>query len=227
MPPETPCPREERLPGGTLVYTTKAFPITTDSLLLARFCEVRPRWALCDLGSGGGILLLALVDRGLAGPAVGVEVQPEGAELLRAAAADGGLGGVRAECADLRCWRSAQLFDLAVANPPYFTSGMPSPNSARAQARHQGDATLADFCAAAGRVLKDGAHFCLCYPAGQLAELFAVLRQSRLEPKRLQLVRKAPEAGPWLALVEARKAAGVGLAIMPEQIVQPGNSIRY
>lgn len=215
------------MPGGTVLYTSGACPITTDALLLARFCALRPQWAVCDLGCGGGVLLLSLVDRGLTGRAVGVDIRPEGPRLLAAAAEAGALANVQAVQADLRVWREAQLFDLVVANPPYFTEGKRADDTARATARHQTEGTLGDFCAAAGRLLKDRGRFCLCYPAGQLAALFEALRAERLEPKRMQLARKAPDARPWLALVEARKAGGAGLEILPDRMVPPGNTVRY
>lgn len=217
----------ERLPGGTPVFTTREHPITTDSLLLAEFCGVKRDWAACDLGSGGGVLLLCLVDAGLEGPAVGVEIQPTGTALLQRAIDAAALGHVQAVCGDIRSWRAERPLDLVVANPPYFTAGMTSPRPARAMARHQTAGDLADFCAAAARNLKDGGRFCLCYPADQLAAVFGEARAQRLEPKRLCLVRKAADAAPWLALVDVRKAAGVGLRILPDRIVPPGNSVRY
>jgi len=220
-------PKHETLPGGTPVFTTRAHPITTDSLLLAAFCAPKPHWAACDLGSGGGVLLLSLIDKGLTGPAIGVELQPTVTALLQQAIGCGALANVQAVCGDIRAWRAPHLFDLVVANPPYFTAGMHSPTPARATARHQTAGGLADFSAAAARMLKDGVRFCLCYPAGQLATAFEALAAHRLAPKRLQLARKAPDAPPWLALIDARKAAGPGLKILPDKIVPPGNSVRY
>lgn len=217
-----PAPRAEILPGGTLLYTTPGHPVTTDSLLLAAFCPVRAGWSACDLGCGAGVLLLSLADRGLAGAATGVDTDPEGLALLRRAAQESALPGVQAVQADVREFSTPFPFDLAVANPPYYTGGAVSPNPRRAGARHQLAGALPDFCLAAARVLKDRGRFCLCWPAPALAALFAALAAANLAPKRLQLVRKAPAAAPWLALAEARKAAGEGLEILPDLITGAG-----
>ncbi|MGD9560362.1 MAG: tRNA1(Val) (adenine(37)-N6)-methyltransferase [Oscillospiraceae bacterium] len=209
----------ETLPGGTRLYTTPDAPLTTDALLLAAFCTFRPGWAVCELGCGNGAVLLSLVDCGLRGPVVGVDCQPQALALLEKAVADGHISNVQAACQDLRGYKSARLFDMVLANPPYHTSGRLAQSEARALARHQLGATLQDFCTAAARLLKQRGRFCLCYPARQLAALFAALQESGLQPKRLQLVRKTPAAAPRLALIQARKAAGPGLEILPDIVL--------
>jgi tRNA1(Val) A37 N6-methylase TrmN6 len=225
--------KTEILQGGTRLYTDEAHPVTTDSLLLAAFCPLRPAWRVCDLGCGGGVLLLSLAGRGHTGPAVGVDVDEGGLSLLRTAAADGGLGSVTAICANWNIYATARPFDLVVCNPPYYTAGPASVNPTRARARHarSGDGPacgngstppaggLQGACLAAARILKDGGRFCLCWPAGALAGLFAALAAAGLAPKRLRLVRKAPGAAPRLALAEARKGGGEGLEILPDLFI--------
>ncbi len=210
----------DTLPNGTVVFTAGQHHIGTDALLLAEFCELRPGWAVCDLGAGCGILLLALVDRGLTGPAVAVERDAEGARLVQRAAAAGGLAQLTVVRQDLRTFRSGRPFDLVVANPPYYSAGPASPNAQRAAARHEtGAGDLDEWCAATARLLKDRGRFCLCYPPERLAELMDTLRTHKLEPKRLQFVRAAATEPPSLVLIEARKACGVGLRILPDLLI--------
>lgn len=211
----------ERLANGALLYTGAAHPITTDALLLADFCEARGAQSVCDLGSGSGVLLLSLVDRGLTGRAVGVELDPRDAGLLRLAAAHNGFGNVQAVCGDMREYRTAHPFDVVVSNPPYHATGRVSPNARRAAARHQGSCGIGEVAATAFRLLKDGGRFYCCWPAGRLAGLFGVLAAARLAPHRMQLVRKNQAAAARLALVEARKKGGQGLAILPDLYVNP------
>lgn len=225
----------ETLPGGTAVFTGPGHRIGTDALLLADFTapgdsrKTTPRADIsaCDLGAGCGILILSLLDRGLAGRAVGLEIDPTGAALLEEAARENGFSRLEAIHTDFRSWRTSRPFDIVVANPPYFRAGPLPPDPVRAGARHEQHGTLPELCAAARRLLKDRGRFCLCYPPARLADLFCALREEGLEPKRLQLVRKAPGAAPWLALVEARKAGGVELAVLPERILPPGQPIAY
>lgn len=216
----------ETLPAGTRVYTTKAHRFGTDAILLAGFCEVKPGWSVCDLGTGCGILVLALWDAGLRGHATGVELDPAGAALLQAAAQDNS-AEVQSVCADIRAYRENFQYDLVVSNPPYFTGGLVSPDNRRAAARHQHNGSIADFCATASRLLKDKGRFAVCYPASQLAELFDAMAINNVPPKRLCLVRKSTQHSPWLALVEGRKAGKPGLSILPDIILPPGTSAHF
>lgn len=217
----------ETLPGGTQVYCNANHRIGTDSLLLSSFCQIKPNWRCCDLGSGNGFLLLSLVDKGLTGPAYGIEIQADGFALLELAAKHQNLRQVQPLCQDFRLYRSSHRFDLVVSNPPYFTQGQPSPNKARATARHQLGSTLPEVCQAAARLLKQGGRFYLCYPALQLSPLFAALCSSKLEPKRVQFVRKTPQHSPWLVLVEARQSGGQGLTLLPDILLPPGQPLQY
>lgn len=217
----------ETLPGGTVLYTGAAWPITSDALLLASFCKFQRRFSVCDLGAGSGILLFSLLDAGLLGRATAVELNAAAADALRQSAAAGGFTNVTVANEDLRRYKTARPYDMVVANPPYFSQGAQPKTAARAAARHQVTCTLGDVCAAAARLLKDGGRFCLCWPAGDLAPLLAELRRHHLAPKRLQLVRKTPQSEARLLLLDARKHGGEHLAILPDILLGPGQSLSY
>lgn len=219
--------KAETLTNGTVVYTSENHPITTDSLLLADFITANcfnEMWSVCDLGSGCGILLLTLVDRGLMGHAVGIESDLEGSGLLRNAISTGELINVQAVMADLREYQTPFHYDLVIANPPYYNAGPLPPDDVRAAARHEVDCTLNDICAAAFRLLKDGGNFVLCYPPARLADLFSALQLHFLAPKQMQFVRKTPADEPWLAMVAARKKGGAGMHILPDLILEHGGA---
>lgn len=217
----------EILPHGTQVWVNDIHKIGTDALLLARFCGVRPRWRVCDLGTGCGVILLSLWDEGLRGASVGLDIEKDAIALLQGAAQQNGFKEIQALQTDLRQYKPDILFDLVTANPPYFTGGLVAAHPARAAARHQLHGTLQDFCSKAAQILKDGGRFCVCYPATGLAALFAAMQAARLQPKRLQLVRKHTNQPPWLALVDSRKNGGVGLGILPDIVLPPGQAVHY
>ena len=62
------------------------------------------------------------------------------------------------------------------------------------------DRVLADrdgaWCGCAFRLLKDGGRFSLCHRPERLAEVLAVLRANRLEPKRLAFVKNRADGVP-------------------------------
>ena len=51
----------ESLSPYTLTLTEDCFPLGEDSLALASFATLRPGWPVCDLGCGGGTLLLLVM----------------------------------------------------------------------------------------------------------------------------------------------------------------------
>ena len=109
-------------------------------------------------------------------------------------------------CADLRTYRAGEgSFDVCACNPPYFTAGFQSSDPARAAARHETDCTLEDVCRCGFRLLKDGGRLALCHRPERLAEVLAMLRANRLEPKRLAFVKNKPDAAPWLFCGGAEK----------------------
>ena len=219
-------PKIETLPNATMVYTDKAHRFGTDALLLASFCTWKPGFSVCDLGCGSGILLLCLADAGCRGRFTGIDIDPAAVALLQQAAETQPQLQIEAVCADFSSYKPTKLFDLLVSNPPYFSAGPLPPRAARAAARHETTCDLQALCRTAARLAKDGGRFFLCYPPVRLAELFSALRAEKLEPKRLRLVRHAPQAPPWLALVEARKRAGVALSVEPDLIME-GRTVHY
>lgn len=107
----------------------------------------------------------------------------------------------------------AQSRDVVACNPPYFTGGRVSPDTARAGARHELSCTMPDVCAAAGLLLKDGGRLCVCQRPERLADVLCAMRGARIEPKRLQFVMARPEKAPWLVLVEGQKNRAPGLRV--------------
>ncbi len=107
--------------------------------------------------------------------------------------------------------------DYVTANPPYLPAGTGAGNASEEKhmARHEVAGTVADFCAAAGRLLKHGGRFFCVFRPERLADLFESLRPAHLEPKRLTAVQATPMAKPSLILLEAVKYAAPSLRLTP------------
>ena len=216
----------EILYNKTKVYCSAVHRFGSDALLLARFAEPKRAQKAADLCSGCGIVSLEWHDRGHRGECTALELQPEASALLAAALAEQDIGHITPCCADLRTFRTGEgTFDLCACNPPYFTAGQQSADPARATARHETDCTLEDVCKCAFRLLKDGGRLSLCHRPERLAEVLAVLRANRLEPKRLAFVKNRPDAAPWLFLVEAQKNRKTGLRIEADRLISAGAAL--
>lgn len=216
----------EILYNKTNVFCSRTHRFGSDALLLARFCEPKRVQKAADLCSGCGIVALEWHDRGHRGPCAAVELAPEASALLAGALEAQAIRHILPVCADLRDFRQGEgSFDLCACNPPYFTAGPQSPDVARAAARHETACTLEDVCACAFRLLKDGGKLALCHRPERLAEVLAVLRENRLEPKRLALVKNQPDGAPWLFLVEAQKNRRTGLRLEPDLLLCAGAAL--
>lgn len=178
-----PCVQYDDLwPGGPRFARSGAgFALGTDSVLLADFAADRRVRRFADLGCGAGVLTVLLLHALPQAAAVGVELQPDAAQLCRNNLEANGLTG-RAQilCADLREHRAvlpAGSFDLVVANPPYFAagSGYTSPDPMRAHARDERTCTMQDICAAMAYLTRWGGSAALVHRPERLSELLCAL----------------------------------------------------
>lgn len=211
----------ELWPGGPEYEGGAAFPITTDSVLLAAFAAVKPGMRVLEPGCGAGLISLLLLDR-----EPGIRVQAVELDEAAACAArrNFSVNGFSAKaeviCGDLRESASlpeANSCDLVVCNPPYFSAadGKLSPDARRALARSEMECTLADVARAAGRSLRQGGRFAIVYRPEQLAALFAALSAERLEPKRLRFVHHSVDKPAGIVLCEAVRLGKPGIRVEP------------
>lgn len=211
---------DELWPGGPrFMQTQESFKLSTDSVLLADFANMRRVRSCLDLGCGAGVLTVLLAHKGQDCRITGIELQPESAELCRLNLRENGFDektGVI--CGDLREHRNlveAGAFDLVVSNPPYFAenSGYSAPVQHRATAREERNCTLSDICAAARWALRWGGSFALVHRPERLSEIFCEMTAMGIEPKRLRMVAYSAQKAPNLILVEGKRGAKKGLSI--------------
>ena len=127
--------------------------------------------------------------------------------------------GHRGPCAAVELQPEASaLLQQAVAEQGI---GHITPHLADLRSFREGEGQF-DVCACGFRLLKDGGRLALCHRPERLAEVLAVLRAHRLEPKRLAFVKNRPDAAPWLFLVEAQKNRRTGLRIEPDVLITAG-----
>lgn len=204
-----------QIPGGQ-------FALSTDSMVLADFCRVRAGQKILDLGCGCGALSLLLLAKEPTLSLLGLEVQPQAAQAARENAQRNALSGrfsvLEGDLRDGRTLLGAQRFDAVVCNPPYYPAGS---GAQRAQpqlqtARSEISCSLEDICRCTAYALRWGGAFFLVHKPERLTDVLLSLRNARLEPKRLQLVRHTPEARVSLVLVEARLGGRPGLELLQD-----------
>ena len=204
-----------------LIQNPDGLTFGTDAYLLSAYVRPKKGGIAVDLGSGTGIIPLLCLARNKAARFTAVEIQPSFCDLItRNAALNGMADRLTAHMADVRDLRAVDLggeADIVTANPPYMApaSGARNTTDEKYIARHEVCGTVADFCAAAGRLLKHGGRFCCVFRPERLSDLFAGLRAAHLEPKRMTMVQATYAALPSMVLVEAVKYAAPSLLVTP------------
>jgi tRNA1Val (adenine37-N6)-methyltransferase len=217
---------DELWPQGPRFYSgSGSFRLSTDSVLLAHFTNVKRVRRCADLGGGSGVLSILLAEKNRSASFDAIEIQEESAEIFRKNLAENGLvDRVRVIVDDLRRHRELLepgSYDLVVSNPPYFTehSGKTAPVESRAISRDERYCTLNELCAAAAYLCRWGGSFALVHRPERLSEIFCRLTDSGIEPKRLRMVSYKTDSPPSLVLIEGRRGGKPGLIIEPPLIL--------
>lgn len=191
------------------------FRLGTDSVLLAQFLSLPPRARIADLGAGCGTLGLLLCARDAQVRVVGVELDAQAhqaaLENICANALTERLTALLGDVREIRTLLPAGGFDCVIANPPYFPAGSGKVSSRNAMARSEETLPLPALCAAAAWLLPSGGRFALVHRPERLCDVFCAMRESGIEPKRVQFVRHTQNAPICLVLVEGRRGGGAGL----------------
>lgn len=204
-----------------LIRRKNGLTFGTDAYLLAAFVRSQPRERAVDLGSGTGILSLLLCARNKVRSVIAAEVQPVFAELTeRNASLNGMADRIRVFAGDVRTLGLRDTdgeVGLVLSNPPYLRAGSGRSNreTEKEIARHEVAGGIADFCAAAGRVLRTGGRFCVVWKPERLRELFSAMAENRLEPKRMTMVHADAAHEPCAVLVEAVRDGAPDLRVTP------------
>lgn len=225
-----------------IIQDPKRFCFGMDAVFLSGMVKVPAGSRVCDLGTGTGILPLLLSAKTEAAELIGLEIQPESADMARRSVAVnvelGALeaatesenepylssGRVKIVTGDLKeATRifGRGVFDAVTCNPPYMEggSGIPNPNDAKAIARHEVLCNFADVARESAGLLKTGGHLYLIHRPYRLVELMETLTENKLEPKVMQLVYPAADREPNMVLLDCVKGGGRQLTVREPLII--------
>jgi len=202
-----------------IIQSKDGYRFSADALLLARFAPVKRGDVVVDLGTGCGVILLALLASTRPHLAIGLEIQRELADQAsRNARLNGFQDQMHLVLGDIRHPPIARgCADLVLCNPPYrrVEGGRINPDPRRAVARHELMASLDDILRAADWLLRKKGKLSLIYPAVRLVDILVRLRQFNLEPKRLLIDFPGPASSAKLVLIEATRDGKSGVDLMP------------
>ena len=199
--------------GFTLSLCEGAFPLSTDSMVLADFTKLPKDASVLDLGSGCGTLGLLLCAKDPSCRVTGIELKQAAHTCALENIARNGLDDrLTSICGNVNCisdFVPAGKFHCCVSNPPYFSAG---PQSKTLPLARRDDALSTDaLFRAAQWALRYGGDFFLVHRPERLADLCACANRHQLEPKRLGLLRHKQDGPVTLILLQCRKGGKPGL----------------
>ncbi len=207
--------------GLKIIQNTKKFCFGTDAVLLSHFAGVKKGDKVVDLGTGTGIIPILLAGRSKDLEIIGVEIQPDMAEMANRSVKLNKLESrVRIISGDLKeapAMLGQRGYTLVVSNPPYKKagSGIVNPYDSKAIARHEILCTLEDILSVASKLLVVGGRFAMIHQTDRLMDILMGMRQYKLEPKRIRLIHPNQNKAPNLVLIEATLQGRPYLKWMP------------
>ena len=196
-----------------------------DAVLLSGFARAKEGEHVLDLGTGTGIIPILMEAKTKAEHFVGLEIQPESADMAARSVLLNHLEEkiqiVTGDIKEAGSIFGAASFDVVTSNPPYMTEhhGITNENEPKAIARHELLCSLEDVIREASKLLKPGGNFFMVHRPFRLADILVLLRQYHLEPKRMRLVYPFADKEPNMVLIEGNKGGRPMLKVEPALVV--------
>lgn len=209
--------------GLKIIQNPDAFCFGCDAVELANFVTGGVKDRAVDLGSGTGIITVLLAGKKKI-DCVGVEIQPEMAEMSRRTIEMNGLNNARiinAPMQNVREHLPAGYATIVVCNPPYrkAETGEKTANRSVAIARHEITVTLSEVIESAAYLLNSGGNFYIVHQSERMSEVIEECLKRKLEPKILQILTPNESKPPHLFLLKAVKDGKKGLNVLPQRAV--------
>lgn len=191
-----------------IIQDPERFCFGMDAVLLSGFAKAKEGDHVIDLGTGTGIIPILMEAKTKASNLVGLEIQPESADMAQRSVELNHLEKkIRIVTGDIREASSifgAATFDVVTSNPPYMTEhhGITNEKSPKAIARHELLCTLEDVICQAAKLLRPGGSFYMVHRPFRLVDIMVLMREYHLEPKRMKLVYPYIDKDPNMVLIE-------------------------
>lgn len=216
--------------GYKIIQDPKRFCFGVDAVLLSGFAKVKKGERVLDLGTGTGIIPILLAAKTMGAHFSGLEIQEESVEMARRSVALNELEEkVSIHLGDIKevgGFFPGQFFDVVTSNPPYMNEGggLVNPYSAKAIARHEVLCSLEDVVSGAAKVLQMGGRFYMIHRPHRLTDIVLLMRQYKLEPKRLRFIHPFQDKAPTMVLVEGVKGGNPMVKVESPLIIyfEPG-----
>ena len=216
--------------GLKIIQKTDGFCFGMDAVLLSGFAHVKRGEKVLDMGTGTGIIPLLLSAKTQGEHFTALEIQKEIAEMAARSVAMNHLEDkieiVNGDIKEASRIFGGASFDVVTTNPPYMNDahGLKNPTEVKAISRHEVLCTLDDVVREGAKVLKSGGRMYMVHRPHRLIEIITVMKQYKMEPKRMCMVHPFKDKEANMVLIEAVKGGGSWLKMEAPIIVykKPG-----
>lgn len=207
-----------------IIQSDEVFSFSMDAVLLGRFASLPAKGRVVDLCTGNGVVPLLLSTRTRA-EIWGVEIQERLADMAVRNAEINDLAErlhmVQGDLKTIHKTLGHGQFDAVTVNPPYLPvpNGEQNSNAHFAAARHEIHCTLEDVIAACAKLVKAGGKVAMVHRATRVVDIICLMRQYRIEPKRIRYVHARSGEEAMMVLIEGMKDGKPEIRTLPPLIV--------
>lgn len=214
----------EQFENGVRIYQNeKLYKFTSDSIKLAKFCNIKHTDNVLDMCAGSGVVGFYAYSILNFNKLYFNDIQPEMCELIKK---NINLNNLQNKC-KIICKNLNELniadfdkpLDVIICNPPYFkVNGKIKPNEKVAMCRHEITTNLRQIIVKAGQLIKNKGRFYLIVPADRMCETINLFGLSGFEVKKIEIYNTNDTA--TVCIFEAVKGAqsGVKIKILKESL---------
>ena len=195
-----------------IIQNKDGFCFGIDSILLTDFSKnIKQNSKVIDLGTGTGIIPILLYGKTKNTKFVGVEIQPEVAEMANRSVKlnllENNIEILNTNILELSKIYNRGSFDVVTTNPPYkkINTGVINENNKKLITRHEITASLEDFIRTASFLLKDLGEFYMVHRPDRLVDIFYEMRKNKIEPKKIKFIYPNKNKKTNLVLIKGIK----------------------
>ena len=205
--------------GYKLIQNPDLFCFGIDAVLLANFAKAKETDNVIDLGTGNGVIPILMAAKTKAYKLTGLEIQKLSADLAKRSVLMNNLSErisiVQGDIKEATKIFGASSFNVVTTNPPYMNQnhGLLNDYSPKAIARHELLCSLEDIISQSAKLLKPGGNLFMIHRPHRLEDIMVLLRQYRIEPKRIRFVHPYIDKEPTMVLIEANRGGKSNLTV--------------
>jgi len=205
--------------GLKIYQDDQGYCFTSDSVLLANYAKFLAGSKVVEFCAGSGVISILLSKKQKPKCIYAFEVMKEPYELFKKSVEFNNLQNKVFPIND-KLENSVKILgrgfaDVIVCNPPYLKTAdkFSEQKSLSEVAKTELLTTLESVIENSEKLLKFGGKLFMVHRTDRLVDVLSVLRQYKLEPKKLTIIHPNEKAEPVVFLVEAHKGGKMGLKV--------------